>query len=156
MITSPNFNISLHVGPKSKPTFTSTNKARRRRTRRRSKNEGCPKTDAPDASVPLPPGSMGRDKGRGKPLPWEVGWVHVKLKLFSETLTTAAQRAGGIIPLETFIVRQHTRRPVSFLSCKLAELCVCAGSRAKRSPQAIAAMLTKCDQHEHKHQQQQQ
>ena len=39
---------------------------------------------------------MGRDKGRGKPLPWEVGWIHVTLSLFSETLTTAAQRAGGI------------------------------------------------------------
>ena len=39
---------------------------------------------------------MGRDKGRGKPLPWEVGWIHGTLSLFSETLTTAAQRAGGI------------------------------------------------------------
>ena len=39
---------------------------------------------------------MGRDKGRGKPLPWEVGWIHGRRSLFSETLTTAAQRAGGI------------------------------------------------------------
>ena len=43
-------------------------------------NDVCAYNAPPDASVPQDPGSMGRDKG----------------SLFSETLTTAAQRAGGI------------------------------------------------------------
>ena len=60
----------------SRPTFASEDGGRRRRTRPTCTNNDFAQKDAPDASVPLPIGSMGRDKGRGKPLPWEVGWRH--------------------------------------------------------------------------------
>ena len=95
MITSPNFNISLHVGPKSKHHFYRNKRHAGDGHDDVAWNDVCAYNAPPDASVPQDPGSMGRDKGRGKPLPWEVGWIHVTLSLFSETLTTAAQRAGG-------------------------------------------------------------
>ena len=60
---------------------------------------------------------MGRDKGRGKPLPWEVGWIHGALSLFSETLTTAAQRAGGIyVDFFQIVVRLFLCRPLAQFS----------------------------------------
>ena len=41
--------------------------------------------------------AMGRDKGRGKPLP--MGHREVHVTCLASLLTTAAQRAGGILGL---------------------------------------------------------
>ena len=50
-----------------------------------------------DAPSNLGSEAMGRDKGRGKPLP--MGHREVHVTCLASLLTTAAQRAGGILGL---------------------------------------------------------